>query len=265
MEEEHQIQLRIDGDATLPALIYLPGIHGDWTLLSGFRELARQKFRLVQFVYPRTLSWSLEDYAVEVDQHVKAAGLSEGWVLAESYSSQVAWHWLKMAQEGRTHFRFQGIILAGGFVRYPIRFNLACARTFFRMAPWWLWRVMFKAYLGYSGFRHRNAAAAGNCAREFIERRTRLDIAAMEARLKLIAEADPGAIANKADCPIYQLAGVIDPVVPPAPVTRWLRKNCAAFKGHRIIWPADHNVLGTEPAKALRQIEEWIRDRTDKK
>ena len=49
---------------------------------------------------------------------------------------------------------------------------------------------MFAVYLAYSGFRLRNAGPAGNNAREFIARRTPLDIAAMRARVRLIADAD---------------------------------------------------------------------------
>jgi len=32
------LQMRVHGDAGLPALIYLPGTHGDWTLITGFRQ-----------------------------------------------------------------------------------------------------------------------------------------------------------------------------------------------------------------------------------
>ena len=77
MEEERELQIRIDGDASLPTLIYLPGLHGDWTLLTGFRELAKTRFRLVQFTYPRSLSWTLEDYARAVDGAVKESGHNE--------------------------------------------------------------------------------------------------------------------------------------------------------------------------------------------
>lgn len=258
MQEETELQVRIDGDASQPTLIYLPGLHGDWTLLTAFREAARERFRLVQLTYPRTLSWSLVEYARAVSEALASRGVTRGWVLAESFSSQVTWAWLKTAQENATQFRFDGIILAGGFVRYPIWLNLRFAQFFMAIAPWFLWKLLFWAYLRYSTFRHRNAAANANSGREFIERRSPEDIAAMRARLRLIAGSDPRPIARKANCPIYQLAGVIDPIVPPALVNKWLRRNCPAFKGHRIIWPADHNVLGTEPAAALAQIEEWV-------
>ncbi|MGZ8920615.1 MAG: alpha/beta fold hydrolase, partial [Limisphaerales bacterium] len=243
MEEETKIQMRTDGESSLPTLIYLPGIHGDWTLLTGFRELAKKKFFLVQFIYPRTLSWSLEDYARAVSKALAEAGITGGWVLAESYSSQVAWTWLKIADEGPLPFRFDGIVLAGGFVRYPAPIALRAVQAFFAVAPWRLWKVLFWVYQQFSGFRHRNSPGAACSGQEFVERRTPLDIEAIRARLRLIAGCDPRPVAAKARCPVYVLAGTIDPVVLVWPVLRWLRRHCPTFNGHRIIWPADHNVL----------------------
>ena len=166
--------------------------------------------------------------------------------------------WLKQRQEQTTDFVFHAIILAGGFVRYPMPLSLAAVRLLFAVTPRWLWRLLFRLYLAYSGFRHRNAGPDGNSARDFVARRTPLDISAMQARLKLIASADFRDDARRAPCPIYQLAGIIDPVVPPTLVARWLRRNCPTFRGARVIWPADHNVLGTEPAHALTRIEHWM-------
>ena len=74
----------------------------------------------------------------------------------------------------------------------------------------------------------------------------------------VIGVQSPRPVVARANCPIYLLAGAIDPVVPVWPVLRWLRKNCPMFKGHRIIWPADHTVLATEPSKSLKQIDEWV-------
>jgi len=258
VQEEKEVEIRIDGPVGLPTLIYLPGLHGDWTLLPGFREQAKSKFRLVQFTYPRTLKWTLVDYARAVDEALNREGIRSGWILAESYSSQVAWEWLRLGEEKATEFQFEGLILAGGFVRYPMRFNLGVVRAFFAIAPWWLWRVLLRVYLAYSGFRHRNAGPVADCAKEFVERRTKSDIAAMRARLGLIANADFRAVARQARCPIFHLAGIIDPVVPPFSVARWLKRNCPEFRETKVIRPADHNVLGTEPQQALRQIEEWV-------
>ena len=42
-----ELQTRIHGDASLPPLVYLPGLHGDWTLVTSFR-LAMALFAVTQ-------------------------------------------------------------------------------------------------------------------------------------------------------------------------------------------------------------------------
>ena len=71
MNEE--LQLRIHGDAALPTLIYLPGLHGDWTLVTSFRLALAGRVRFVEFTYPRTLMWSLEDYARAIEAALAGA------------------------------------------------------------------------------------------------------------------------------------------------------------------------------------------------
>ena len=257
--EETEIKLRVDGIPSNICLVYLPGVHGDWTLLTSFRDFAKEKFFLVQITYPRTLSWTMDDYGKAVADAIDRLGIKQAWVLAESFSSQVAWAWLDRIHQASS-FEFLGIILAGGFVRYPFPWIVRVVERFFELTPWRLWKVLFWIYVRYSTFRHRNAPASAHTVHQFIARRTKLDIAAMCRRLNLLAGYDPRSIAPKTTCPIYLLAGTIDPIVPAWPVLLWLRKNCPAFKGHRLIWPADHNVLGTEPEKSLRQIAEWISD-----
>ena len=61
------IQLRVHGDSCLPALIHLPGLHGDWTLLGPFRAALGGRARFVESTYPRRLDWSLDDYAGAVE------------------------------------------------------------------------------------------------------------------------------------------------------------------------------------------------------
>ena len=61
---EEKLQLRVYGDASLPTLIYLPGMHGDWTLIGGFRNAVAGRVRFVEMTYPRTLTWSLDGSSV---------------------------------------------------------------------------------------------------------------------------------------------------------------------------------------------------------
>lgn len=78
-------------------------------------------------------------------------------------------------------------------------------------------------------------------------------------RLSLVATNDPRQVACQTQVPVYGLTGVLDPVVPWWRVRRWLRKNCAALRDYRILWRADHNVLGTAPAAAATEVLTWMK------
>jgi hypothetical protein len=77
-------------------------------------------------------------------------------------------------------------------------------------------------------------------------------------RLRLIARNDPSAIACQMSQPLYALTGWLDPIVPWYWVRRWLRRNCPALREYRILWSADHNVLGTAPQAAAKLVVRWI-------
>ena len=55
--------------------------------------------RFVEFTYPRTQTWSLAEYASAVDAALIRNGIQRGWLLGESYGSQVAWALLTQAAD----------------------------------------------------------------------------------------------------------------------------------------------------------------------
>ncbi|MHB8520922.1 MAG: alpha/beta fold hydrolase [Limisphaerales bacterium] len=252
-----ELQIRIHGDASLPTLVYLPGLHGDWTLIASFRAAVAGRTRFVEFTYPRTLTWSLEDYAQAVEAALLANGISRGWLLGESFGSQLAW--LLCGPAAR--FRADGLILAGGFVRYPARWRVPLARRICRHAPLRGLQMFLRFYAWFARFRHRHAPETRAAIGEFVARRTDLDRRAMAHRLACVETGDPCPIAREARLPVFHIAGLLDPVVPARRVRRWLRLNCPGFRGGKTIWHADHNVLSTAPIPAATQILSWI-DRT---
>ena len=249
-----ELQLRIHGDASLPTLIYLPGLHGDWTLVGGFRKHVLGKVRFAEFTYPRTLDWSLADYAAAIEIKLAQNGITEGWLLGESYGSQVLW-----ALAGRGKFRAQGLILAGGFVRHPLRWAVRlaekiCGRMSLRVLVW----IIF-SYGKIARLRYRRSPETLVTLDEFLARRTDLDRRAAQHRLHLVAANDPRIIAGQTKLPVYYLSGWLDPIVPWPLVRRWLGKNCPALRDCKILRPADHNVLGTASGKAAGQVLTWMR------
>src|ERR1035441_7111573 len=88
---DETLQIRIHGEASLPTLIYLPGLHGDWTLVGGFLQALNGRVRFVEIAYPRTLVWSLDDYAGAIEAALAQNGITSGWLLGESFGSQPLW------------------------------------------------------------------------------------------------------------------------------------------------------------------------------
>src|SRR5438132_2381459 len=102
------LQIRVHGDALLPTLVYLPGMHGDWTLVSSLRAAMAGRVRFVEFAYPRTVTWSLDDYAEAIEEALLANGIERGWLLGESFGSQPAWAIIARDQIGRASCRKEG-------------------------------------------------------------------------------------------------------------------------------------------------------------
>lgn len=251
---EEKLQLRIYGDAALPTLIYLPGLHGDWTLIGSFRKAVAGKVRFVETTYPRTLVWSLDDYAAAMESALAQNGITGGWLLGESFGSQVLW-----AMVGRGKFPAQGLILAGGFARHPMGRMMRLVEITAGKMPLKLAVMIILGYAKFARFRYRNSPETLANIDEFIRRRTPLDKDAATHRLHLVAENDPREIAKGANVPVFALAGILDPIVPWPRVRRWLKKNCPALRDYKIIRTADHNVLCTGTQAAATHILKWMK------
>lgn len=250
---EKKLQLRIHGDKSLPTLIYLPGLHGDWTLAGGFLQALNGRARFVEITYPRTLAWSLDDYAAAIETALDQNGIKSGWLLGESFGSQPLW-----ALVGRAKFPAQGVILAGGFVKHPMRWAVRLAeRLTGRMSNRLFVWIIF-SYAKIARLRYRKSPGVLARIDEFVERRTELDRRAAQHRLHLIANFDPRPIARQTKLPVYALTGILDPIVPWPFVWRWLKRNCPGLRDYKIIKRADHNVLGTGARRSTEQILEWV-------
>jgi pimeloyl-ACP methyl ester carboxylesterase len=133
------LRVQIQGDATLPTLIYLPGLHGDWTLNGSLREELAGKVRFVELAYPVHDGWKLADYGENLERELLRLGIQEGWLLAESFGSQVGWEMVAREERGRAtgaaRFQAKGMILAGGFVRYPLMWGVRLVRNSHRSLP----------------------------------------------------------------------------------------------------------------------------------
>lgn len=240
-----------------PTLVYLPGLHGDWTLLGAFRQALRGSARLVEFAYPRRTDWSLEDYARFVEDALRSQGLHNVWLLGESFSSQVAWALVRRADSKGALLR--GLILVGGFVKHPWPWGVWLAHRASAAVPQWLLSRACNAYGSLAQRRHMGSESVCEELREFVERRLAPgDREAVTSRYVLIRDNDLRPAARAATLPVFHLSGAIDPIVPWWQVRPWLRKHCPGFRESRIIRRAGHNVLLDAPYESVAQILEWI-------
>src|ERR1017187_3022751 len=187
-----KLEMRVYGDGSLPTLIYLPGLHGDWTLVGSFRRALAGRVRFVEMTYPRTLEWSLDDYAAAIEAALAERGIARGWLLGESFGSQVLW-----GLTARSRLQIEGIILAGGFVQHPMRWGVRLAeRATGGISLGLLTRVLF-GYAKGARFRYRHSPEVRANIQEFIDRRTALDLQAAKHRLHLIAQNDLRPVARQ--------------------------------------------------------------------
>ena len=247
------LQIRIHGAHHLPTLIYLPGLHGDWTLIGDFRKHLAGKVRLVEFTYPRSLTWSLDDYAEAIEKSLAQNGIANGWLLGESYGSQLAWQ-----LAARKKFLAEAIILAGGFVKFPFRLGVWVARTTLKLIPLGFMIWLFVSYGKIARRRHQYSPETLTALNEFLTRRTELDRQAMLHRLRQVAEFDPRDIARSTRLPVYYLSAKYDLAVPFFMVRPWLRNNCPSLHDVKSIPTFDHNILATSHAECASQILAWM-------
>src|SRR5580704_6770740 len=118
--ELEQLTIRIFGDPSLPTIVYLPGLHGDWTLVTSFRVALADRARFVEITYPRSLTWTIADYADAIESALHDIGVTTGWLLGESFGSQITW---ELAGRKNSPSKPLGIVLAGGFVKHPIKWG----------------------------------------------------------------------------------------------------------------------------------------------
>jgi pimeloyl-ACP methyl ester carboxylesterase len=273
------LRLRIHGGTAGPTLIYLPGMHGDWTLLGAFREALGGRARLVEVAYPRRSDWALEDYAVAVELALKDEGINGGWLLGESFSSQVAWALIQRSFDrdapstsrpstlesepvpaaSSAAFEWPGLILVGGFIKHPWPWAVALAHRASGTVPIWLLKRACSFYAWSAGRRYRGSREICDELREFVARRSEAnDRAAITSRYVLISQNDLRPIARRTALPVFHLSGAIDPLVPWWQVRPWLQKNCPGYRDSRILRRAGHNVFLGAARESAEQILRWI-------
>lgn len=244
------VEIRVHPGAG-PTLVYLPGIHGDWGLIGAFRRALGERVRFVEFSYSKD-EISLERLAELVHAALTENGVTSGWLLGQSFGSQVGWELLARG------FRADGVILAGGFVRHSWPWGARLFQTLLLSIPSGIVNPSYRAYTAVCNAIARRGPEEAEELMAFARARGSREWRAMSWRLGLIAGYDPRPAARATTKPVYYLGGMIDPLVPWPLVIRWLKRECPGYRGEEIIRAADHNVLGSSPGESAERVVAWI-------
>jgi len=249
------VKITINDIGLTPILIYLPGIHGDASLGKEFRKFIAGKICFVEIEYPPNENWELDDYANSIISALNLIGIKECWLLAESFGSQVSF----AIASKNCDIKFNGIILAGGFVRHPFIIGVRIVKWITKLMPMCLVKLWLKVYVAVCKIFFKRERKDKKIIKDFA--RNRIDDAdrrAIVKRYELIIKNDLRPIAKETKIPIYFLAGRWDVIVPWRPVLNWLKKNCPAFKDYKILNGADHPVIANAPETSAKQILDWL-------
>ena len=251
---------RVRGGIGLPTVIYLPGAHGDATLAGAFGTALGDRVRWVEIDYPRSTSIGLPEIARSVLAALDARGVRDGWLVAESFGSQVAWEIIARVGRGESGFRLDGLFLAGGFVRYPWRWLVGSARAASANLPSRGVALLLGGFIRWARWIYGTTPEKRASVEAFAARRREPgDFAALTHRLRLIRDNDPRPIARAWRGPVWSLAGRWDAMVPIPLVHRWLRRECPGWRGAEVFWRSDHLVLVCQPEKAADAVRRAVR------
>lgn len=247
---------RLSGPEDAPVVVYLPGLHGDWTPLNRTRLHLSRHFRLVELSYPQRAEWDLADYADAAEERLTELGLGPVHLLGESFSSLVCWELLR-----RHPRRALSLTLAGGFCQPPHPRGLRLLALGFGVLPGALWNRGVEAYCMSLAWRARPVAGDAQQEPLFFAARGRRGLRAMRKRLAIIQSADFRSLLGELTLPVGYIGGGSDPIVPVRREIETLRRGLPAacrFRW-RLVDGAPHPILPARPVECTRFIVDVVR------
>jgi pimeloyl-ACP methyl ester carboxylesterase len=256
---EHATDLiaQSSGPPEAPAILYIPGIHGDWTPKWRMRHVLARHHRLIEIAYPRAATdWSLDDYVTRLDRLVESLHLDNVHLLAESFGSLIGWRFACHRPE-----RVSSLMIAGGFCCTPGRLEIAAAELALRLLPAALLDRGVDLYLRYLVRRGFPPDAFRRHEDFFPATRTRRGWRATLNRLKIIRTTDVRHRLCELRVPVFYFGGAWDRVVPVRREIATLRSLLSPEVRFRcILFPrAPHPIIPARYRQVAQLISEWVR------
>ncbi len=243
------------GDPNAPPVLYLPGVHGDWTPQVAARPLLSRNYHFVETAYPRIETWSIDDYAHALNDLLDELGIESAHIVGESFGSLVGWEF-GIANPARV----RSFTLVGGFSRPP-RFRIAAAAAAaLKTLPTRLLESSIDAYVaGKSAFgESRETFDVG----AYPASRTARGRLATAKRMNIIQASDFSDRLTEVAFPVRYIGGANDIVVPVrreiATLANYLPKHCD-FQSE-LVRGAPHAMIASHPEATVDHISRWVNE-----
>lgn len=243
------------GDPDSPPILYLPGVHGDWTPQTRTRNIVSNDFHFVETAYPRVASWSIDDYAQALNDLLNQLGIESAHIVGESFGSLVGWQFGISEPK-----RVRSFTLVGGFSQPP-RFRVAGAAAMaLKTLPTTVLESAIDFYVARKSAmgQHRETFDSG----AYPATRSDQGRQATARRMAIIQASEFRDRLGEIAFPVRYLAGAHDIVVPVRREIATLLSNLppAADFQSELIPKGQHSIVSSHPAETAENIMRWVRE-----
>lgn len=259
LEHATEFVHQVSGQEDTPPVVYLPGVHGDWTPLNRARPLLAERLLLIEAAYPRVEHWTLEDFSQSLANLLDVLELQSVHVIGESFGSLVGWEFgLSFAE------RVRSLILVGGFSQPPRYRAAGTVSSALRVLPTLLLEKGIDWYVALKTRRGQARTSPGSVP-PYPATRTERGKFATARRMAIIQRSDFRQRLRDVRFPVRYIGGGADWVIPVRreieTLERTLPRGCE-FKG-KVIEGAPHMIIASHPEQTVDQIVSWVQEVDD--
>jgi pimeloyl-ACP methyl ester carboxylesterase len=257
LETATELVHQISGPEDAPAVIYLPGVQGDWTANEAARTHLSRETRLIEVAYPRTSTWSLADFSNALQRLLDRLGLTSVHVAGESFGSLVAWE----TAFGHPQ-RIKSLLLVGGFAQPPAYRVATSAKWALRGMPTIMLEAGIDVYVYYKGRKGEQRLGRSLGVAPYTAVRTRRGKLATANRMAIIERTDMRERLHRVRQPVRYIGGDSDTVIG---VHRELSTLQQQLPAHcefecELIQGGPHAIIASHPERTARTLTRWILD-----
>ena len=250
-----ELVYRIRGGEGAVPVVYLPGVHGDWTPQAAASVILAGAFRLVEISYPREPLWRLEDYASALVSLLDRLEIESTHVVAESFGSLVGWEF------GLEHgSRVRSMVIVGGFCQPPGPRKVLLAKWGLSVLPTGLFEQGVDAYVAIRKHQGKLEHPEMEVDLPYATVRTDLGRIATVSRFEIMCTSDYRHQLHEVLFPVRYIGGDSDLIVPVKREIRTLSELLSEEAGFqsRLIANAPHMIISSHPVETAGQIADWI-------